>query len=169
MFGAGRHTDEHAARQPATEVAQIQGGGLVLVVVTETSPLSYCIFLNNRAVPQENVESLSVAVEVSDAGDPVVRATLSSYVTTVAGERSLQHKELFPCTIEMIARERRLVVSCEDLNSIDTVWIALGLHPDGAGRKISGAKGLRILLTNELLDAKVTWVDGDAEDLLPPL
>jgi hypothetical protein len=151
------------------EVAQIQGGGLVLVVVTATSPLAYSVFLNDRAVPQDDVESLSVSVEISDSGDPVIRATLSSYVVTVSGERSLQHKELFPCTLEMIASGRRLVVTCEDPGSIDSVLIAVGLEPDGAGRKISGARGLRILVTDEILDAKITWVDGEAEDLLPPL
>jgi hypothetical protein len=157
-------------RTPAADVARIQGGGLVQVIVSSTAPMTYAIYLNGHAIPQIDVESLSVTIEAPNEGavsGATARAILSRYVKTVSGERSLQTSELFPCTLDFVAVDRRITVTCLAVDSLDRLWINLGLKPDGSSAEVSGAKSLQILLTEELLSAKLTWVDGESEDLLP--
>jgi hypothetical protein len=157
-------------RPPASDAARIQGGGLVQVIVTSLSPLTYSLFLNDRSVAEMDVESLSVAIEMPDDGSPggaVVRATLSRYVTAVTGEKTQQRSELFPCTLELVALGRRISITAMNPDTLENLWIDLGLKADGTSNEVKGAKALRILLGEGILDAKLTWEDGETEDLLP--
>ncbi len=156
-------------RPAAAERAQILGGGLVQIIVTSLMPFTYYIFLNQLALPQEDIESFSLSIEApgNDNGQQIVRATLARYVRNVAGERILQHYELFPCTIELVALGRRLQITCSHPDSLDGLWISLGLKEDGSTAEVSGARALRLLITEGILDAKLTWEDGEVEDLLP--
>ena len=83
-----------------------------------------------------------------------MRATLYRYVTTVTGAKTQQHTELFPCTIEVVALGRRLAITCMRPNSLENLWVTLGLHADGTGSDLSGLQSVRFLLSQELLDAK---------------
>jgi hypothetical protein len=150
-------------------VARLQGGGLVQVIVTSLNPTTFFVFLNDKDVPQHDVESLSIAIEAPESDSPpaVARATLSQYVRTVSAERSLQSTELFPCTLEIVALGRRITLTCLHVDSLEGLWISLGLKPDGSSAELSGAKALQILLTEEILTAKLTWMDGQSEELLP--
>jgi hypothetical protein len=156
-------------RPAASDQARIQGGGLVQVIVTNLAPLTFSLFLNDRSVPQLDIESLSVFIEAPEADSldtTIVRATLSRYVTNVTGEKTLQRNELFPCTLEIVALGRRLSITCTNPDSTDGLWIDLGLKPDGTSNEVSDARTLRFLLQEGLLDAKLTWRNGDEEDLL---
>ena len=171
MFGKPQTANGTTPRRiPAGDVAKIQGGGLVQVIVTQAAPLEYHVFLNERYVPPTDLLGLSVTIEAPPENSPVqpvVRATLSRYVTNVTGERTAQRTELFPCTLEIIALGRRISVNCTRPDSLDGLWIDLGLKPDGSGSEVSGAQTLNILLEDGLLDAKLTWTDGTTDDLLP--
>lgn len=169
MFGLPPHRDNGATPPlpPAADVARIEGGGLVQLLVTQLSPFTFFLFLNDQAVEPMEVESLSVDVEAQE-DSAVVRATLSRYVTNVTGEKVLQRTELFPCTLEIIALKRRIVVVCMEAGSLDSTQIRLGLKPNGEDTPITGGlQGFRFLLTAGIVDAKLTWEDGTAEDLLP--
>lgn len=154
---------------PAAETARIQGGGLVHLLVSGVDPLLFHLFLNGKPVPQGEVESLLVSIEAppddASAG-PTARCTLNRYVADVAGDTGLQQQELFPCTVEIIVRGRRIGISCPERDSLDGLWISLGLRPDGSGNEISGARALRFFLSDGILDARLTWVDGETESLL---
>ena len=170
MFG--KPTQNNGASPPrkaAADVARIEGGGLVQVVVTQMLPLTFSLFLNDTEVPQIDVDSLSISVEVPTDGfsTPTVRATLYRYVTAVTGGKVQQHTELFPCTIEIVAVGRRLAITCMNPNSVDGLWVSLGLRADGTGSDLTGLQSVRFLLSQEMLDAKITWEDGVSEDLLP--
>ncbi len=156
-------------RPAASEVAKIAGGGLVQVIVTSLSPLTFYLFLNDQAIPQTDVESLSISIETptETLSPTIVRATLSRYMVNVTGDRVQQRTELFPCTIEVVALGRRLSITCVNPNSVDNLWVSIGLKADGTGSDLSGVQSVRFLLTDGLLDAKLTWTDGTAEDLLP--
>jgi hypothetical protein len=140
---------------------------LVQVIVTSLAPTTFYVFLNDRAVPEMDVESLSIDIEVQEGGDAIVRATLARYVDTVTGQKTLQHNELFPSTLEIVALNRRLSITCTNADSLEGLWINLGLRPDGSSKELQGVRALRFLLTRELLDAKLTWEDGTTEDVLP--
>ena len=172
MFGRPPGPSDAGAsrRTPAADVARIQGGGLVQVIISSMAPMTYAVFLNGHAIPQIDVESLSVTIEAPGEGSaagPTARAILSRYLKTVTGERSLQTSELFPCTLDLVALDRRITLTCAAVDSLDGLWINLGLKPDGSSAEVSGARTLQILLTEELLSAKLTWVDGETEELLP--
>ncbi len=164
-------TQPNPARPAAADVARIQGGGLVQVIVTDLRPMTFYLFLNDKIVPQMDVESLSISIEAPDAGTAggaIVRATLSRYAVAVNGERNLQRTELFPSTIEIVAVGRRISLTSMNADSLDNLWISLGLKVDGTSGEVSGAKSVRFLLTEGILDAKLTWMDdGTTEDLLP--
>src|SRR5690242_13532164 len=112
------------AEPPASEVARIQGGGTVKVIVSSLQPMTFALFLNERAVPQVQVESVLVDIQApaAESDAPRVRATLSQYVKAVTGERSVQSIELFPSTIEVIALGRRMVITCQEVDNLDGVW-----------------------------------------------
>ncbi|HZP84063.1 MAG TPA: hypothetical protein VFB21_20650 [Chthonomonadaceae bacterium] len=169
MFGRPAQNGNSSTpnRPKASDVARIQGGGLVQVIVTSVMPMTFSVFLNDQAVPEMDVESLSIAIQTPETGEGVVRATLARYVTNVTGQKTLQHTELFPCTLELVALGRRLSMTATQPNSLDGLWIDLGLKPDGTANELSGLSALRVLLTHEILDAKITWTDGETEDVLP--
>jgi len=154
---------------PANERARIQGGGLVQLIVTSLNPMTFYLFLNDQPVEQMDVESLSIDIEAPTPASPngLLRATLARYAPSVTGERTQQRAELFPCVIEIVALKRRINLCCADPTSLDSTWVDLGLKPTGDAYQLSGLQTFRFLLTEGILDAKVTWVDGQTEDLLP--
>jgi len=173
MFGRLKAHDGNGQTPPASpaasDLARIEGGGLVQIVVTNLSPLTYFLFLNDEPVAQMDVDNLQVYIDAPDgAGDSgTVRATLARNVPAVTGQRSLERVELFPCTLEVVAVGRRISITCMKPNSFDGLWLSLGLKPDGTGNELSGLKALNLLLTGDLLSAGLTWADGRTEDLLP--
>ena len=172
MFGKPQQSNgtTPSARPAAGDVAKIQGGGLVQIIVTNPTLPEFYVFLNEQYIPQMEIEGFSVNIEAPDGsggGTPVVRATLSRLVATVTGGRSSQRQELFPSTLELIALGRRIAITCSNLNSLEGLWINLGLQPDGNSAELKGVKALSIVLEGGILDAKLTWTDGVTENLLP--
>lgn len=173
LFGKSNRGNGHDQtpaphRAAASDLAKIQGGGLVQLIVTETQPIGFSLFLNQKAVSEIDIDSLSIdVVAPDDPSDGVtVRATLSEYVTNATGDRVVQNRELFPCTIEVIALDRRLAVTCAKHDSTDGLWVSVGLRANGESSDLTGLREFRFLLSHDMLDARVTWVDGQSEDLL---
>ena len=93
---------------------------------------------------------------------------LSRYKTSLTGSRDQAATSLFPGTIELIARGRRIVVTCEQDGSFDGLWLGLGLRADGTSSELTGVQSLRLAAAPGLVDAKLIWSDTSAtEDLLP--
>ncbi len=155
-----------SGRVPANEAAKIQGGGLVQIILTNTNVPEFHVFLNERYVPQVEIEGFSLQIEADALGGvPTVRATLAQIVTNVAGQRTTQRLELFPGTLAIVALGRRVSVTCTRRDSLDGLWISLGLLPDGTGRDIEGAQSLSILMEGGLFSARLGWTDGAVEDI----
>lgn len=171
MFGNGvsHNGQPQPVRPPAGEVAKIQGGGLTQVIVSNLSPITYAVFLNGKPLPPEELDTLVISVTAPEhEGDPgEVQATLSQKIKTVMGEPGHQQLDLFPGTVELVALGRRILVSSTSGDSIDGIWINLGLKPDGSSSEVNGAKALRIVLNQDLLSAQLTWNDGASEEILP--
>jgi hypothetical protein len=165
------HNGQSAPKRPATaDVSQIEGGGLVQLIVTSLSPLTFYLFLNDQPVSQMDVESLNIVIEAPTDADPtsgMIRATLARYVDAVTGGKTQQRTELFPCTLELIALRRRLCVICQNPNSFDGLFVTVGLKPDGTDSELKGVHALNVLLTEGILDAKITWNEGDTENVFP--
>lgn len=156
-------------RRKASDVARIQGGGLVQIIITSLQPLTFYLFLNDKDISQMDVESLTISIDAPGSDNPIggIYATLAYQAPTVTGEKTMQRISLFPSTIEIVGAGRRLSVTAQNPESLDKLWVDLGLKPDGTGSEITGLRSLRVLITDGIVDAKLTWEDGETEDLLP--
>ena len=157
------------ARRPSSDVARIEGGGLVHVIVTSMSPVTFFLFINDKSIPQMEVDSLEVNVEVEsdDISSSTVRASLSRFVTSVTGEQTTQYTSLFPATIEVVALGRRILVTAENADSVENLFVSLGLRTDGTTNDLAGLRSLNIMITNVLVEASLRWDVGQAENILP--
>ena len=167
MFGKPQQPQSTPSRARAADVSRIQGGGLVQLIVTNQSPLEFYLFLNDRYFPQADVDSLSFSISAPSDASPQgeVYASLNAFVASVGGGRSKQVLPLFPATVEIIAAGKRLSITAQNANSLENLWIDLGLKPDGSASEVSGVKTLRVLIGEGFMDAKLTWEDGETEDL----
>ncbi len=153
----------------ASEVAKL-GSSLTQIVVSGPSSGDLFVFLNGQPIPTGQVESLTVEIIAPDQNgqNGSVAAVLSQYKTGFTGSRDQTSVSLFPGTVELIARGRRIVVSCEQDGSFDGLWLGLGLRPDGTSSELSGVQSLRLAVAQGLVDAKLIWSETNAtEDLLP--
>ena len=170
MFG---QTNNNAPTVPAlpaaAEVARL-GSSLTQIIVSGPSSADLFVFLNGQPIPTGEVESLSVEIIAPDQNgqNGTVAAVLSRYKTGLTGSREQSGTSLFPGTIELIARGRRIVVTCEQDGSFDGLWLGLGLRADGTSSELTGVQSLRLAAAPGLVDAKLIWSDtGATEDLLP--
>jgi len=152
-------------RRAAADVAKIEGGGLVHVIVTSLSPMTFYLFVNDKAISQMEVDSFEVNIDVGD--ETIVRASLTRYVKSVTGEQTTQYTNLFPSTIEVVALGRRILITAENADSVDNLFVSLGLRTDGTTNDLKGLRSLHVMITNVVFDASLTWEDGVTEPLLP--
>ena len=118
-----------------------------------------------------DVESLSVDIQAPSSGSSatVVRASLSRFSTDVNGARVTQHVDLFPATFELVALGRRIAISCPNSDSLDGLYVSLGLKTDGTDNEVTGLQAIRILISDSILDARLTWNDGESEKPSPSI
>ena len=147
MFGSSNGgTPADSANLPAaSEVARLQSS-LTQIIVSGPSSADLFVFLNGQPVPTGEVESLSVEIIAPDANgqNGSVTAILSRYQTGPTGTRQTHGVSLFPGTVELIARDRRIVVTCEQDGSFDGLWLGLGLRSDGTSSELSSFGTLRL-------------------------
>ncbi len=170
MFGSAKNGAAPAVNRPlASEVARIEST-LTQVIVSSPSSDGLTVFVNGQPVPVGDVESLTVEIIAPDAAgqNGAVTAVLSRYQIGPTGGRTQKAASLFPGTVEIIARGRRLVVTCMAEGLFDGLWLGLGLRADGTSSELTGVGSLRLAVAPGLLDAKLVWSeDGTTEDLLP--
>src|SRR5579872_2787730 len=161
MFGRPTDTGNGrtgAHRRAAADAARIEGGGLIHVIVTSLSPVTFYLFVNEQPVDQMAVESLEVNIDTGEGGgDTSVRASLSRYVATVTGGQSTQYTNLFPSTVEIIAVGRRILITAEHADSLENLFVSLGLRADGTTNDLKGLRSLNVMITNVLFQATLTW------------
>ncbi len=168
MFGRPQQPQPSSPQHArAADVSRIQGGGLVQLIITNQTPLEFYLFLNDRYIPQSDIESLSLSIEAPGERNAQggIYASVNALVTSVGGEKSKQVIPLFPATVEIVGAGRRISITAMNANTLDNLWIDLGLKPDGSGSEISGVQALRVLIGEGFMDAKLTWEDGETEDL----
>ncbi len=170
MFGmTNKPLPPVSSRPVAGDVARIEGS-LTHVIVSGPSSDGLHVFVGGQPVPAGEVESLTLEIIAPDAQgcNGSVSGVLSRYQTGADGTRGQAALSLFPGTVEVTARGRRLVVTCVQENSFDGLWLGLGLRADGTSSELSGVASLRLAAAPGLLDAKLVWSeDGTTEDLLP--
>ena len=73
---------------------------------------------------------------------------------------------LFPGSVEIIAKEKRLSLSAVEANNLEGLYFGIGVRKDGTSDQVQGVKSLRIVLTPGLASAKLIWSEDGAEELI---
>ena len=151
--------------RPYTDsIAQIEGS-LTHVFLSTRENGGVRVFSNGEAVQADLFESLSVEIVAPyDSQDGILAATLSRY--SAPGGGSPQGSSIFPGTVEVIGGGKRISITCTDLNSFDGLFLRFGLGEDGAGSDALGVAKFRLVVTPDLQDALLTWVEDGREDVI---
>ena len=156
-------------RPLAADVAKIDST-LTQIIASPDAAEGVQIFVNAHPLPAGELESLSVTITApgeSGSGGGIT-GIISRYQTGPDGAKTQRSGSLFPGTVELITRGRRVVVTCQEEGSFDGLWLGLGMRGDGTTTELSGVRELRIVVTPTLLDARLVWAeDGAEEDILP--
>jgi hypothetical protein len=143
------------ANRPAAAALARIASPLTQVIVTGEAIDDLNVFFHGKLILPGQVESLSLNI---DGEKGQVTAQLS-------WKENGEHRgaSLFPGTVDIVAREKRLSVTSAVDGSLDGLWVSLGLAEDGTSTELTGVASLRVLLTPGLLDTKLIWSDGRDE------
>jgi hypothetical protein len=171
MFGGPTNNTVPPAgsgRDSADAVARIQGN-LTHAFVSGAGPDGLSVFVNGQPLLTGQIESLSVDIIAPDeTGNGRLTGILSHYDGSAAATRTTRSVSLFPGTVEVIAKGRRIAVTCAEEGSFDGLVLRLGMDESGIGLEAQGVKSLRLLVSPGLVDARLVWIeDGREENLLP--
>ena len=185
MFGsnngasAGAPDNSNSNRPTAESVARIDANLTQVIVAPGTgADAGVQVFVNGQPIAPGSLEN--VGIEISAPTDAAPDGTLTAILSRYAGGSSASGgtvptsaspsqttTALFPGTVEIIARGRRVVVSCPVAGSFDGLFLGLGLRQDGTSTELTGVQSLRVVISPDLCDAKIVWVeDGRDESLL---
>ena len=172
MFGSNGNNNTNgvspSGRPKAASIARIENN-YTHVLVSGTGSDGVAVFLNAQPVQHGELESLSINIvaplDENDRG--VVTGVVSRYQTGPDGARVQRGASLFPGTVEIVVKNRRIVVTCQNEGQFDGLWLGIGLNADGTSTDLSGVQSLRITVTPDVCDARLEWADGSGtEDLL---
>ena len=153
-------------RPQAGDVAKISGT-LTHVFVTGTGADALQAFVNDQAVLTGQIESISVEIVAPEEGTSgTLTAILSRYEGGADTARTTNAISLFPGTVEFVAQGKRLSITCAEEGSFDGLFLRFGTDNDGVGLEASGVKSLRLLVTPNLLDGRLVWVEDQREDII---
>jgi len=159
----------NTSRPAAADVAQIVANHAYVLIANETSD-GIVVFVNGNIIPNGTLESLSlnIAVPTDTAPSPVVTAILSYYEYDAAQQKQARSVALFPGTVEIIAHAKRISVTAQEADSLDGLWVGVGMNADGTSNEVHGVRALRVLITPDITDAQLTWdEDGTTEAIFP--
>lgn len=137
-------------------------GSLVHVFVNPPAQGGVSAFLNG--VPVLGFESLSVEIVApDDSQEGSISAALSRYQTPGTPPVGAS---VFPGTVEVVGMGKRISVTCSDPGSFDGLFLRLGVGDGGVGTETSGVSRFRLVVTPDIHDARLTWLEDGREDVL---
>jgi hypothetical protein len=177
MFGTPTATTTPppgGGRPQAGDVAKIVGN-LTHVIVAGPDIDDLHVFYNGQWVMTGTIENIGVEIlaPTNEAPDGAVTGVLTRTETDAAGAKTTKSLSLFPGSVELIAKNRRVVVICPTAGTLEGVSILFGTANeagviDNAGLWANGVRSLRIVVSAGLTDAKLVWdEDGREDNLLP--
>ena len=124
------------------------------------------VFVNAQPILHGELESVSINIVApqSESDRGTLTGVVSRYQTGADGQRSQQAVSLFPGTVEVVAKKRRIIITCQQEGQFDGLWLGLGLNSDGTSTELTGVQSLQITITPDLADARLVWADGSGEE-----
>ena len=134
-------------RPSAAQVALLDTH-LTHVLMSGDSIADLHIFVDATPVLTGSIESFSLDIVApsDEVPDGRITAILSRYETAPDGSKRQSATALFPGTVEIVGKGRRISISCPEAGSFDGLWLGLGLRADGTADELTGVKSLRVLL-----------------------
>ena len=112
-------------------------------------------FHNGESILTGSIESISVDID-SEKGT----------VAAILVRKEGGNINLFPGSVEIIAKGKRLSLSALEANSLDGLYFGLGVREDGTSDQVQGVKSLRVVFTPGLASAKLTWSEDGTEEAI---
>jgi hypothetical protein len=170
MFGGPRRSTTpppgNSTRPQAGDAARISGN-LTHVFVNGQSSDGLMIYFNGQPLMTGQLDSLSVEIVAPGERDNgTLTAILSYYETGANGTRTNKSFSLFPGTVELIADGKRLSITCAEEGVFDGLFLRFGTDNNGVGMEANGVQSLRLLITPELRDVRLVWIEDGREDIL---
>ena len=110
---------------------------------------------NGQSILTGSIESISVDVD-SEKGN----------VTAILVRKEGGNISLFPGSVEIIAKEKRISLSALEANNLDGLYFGLGVREDGTSDQVQGVKSLRIVLTPGLASATLAWNEDGTDEVI---
>lgn len=156
------------SNRPAAAQVALLDTHLTHVLISGDSIADLHVFVDGAPILTGSIESLSLDIVApsDELPDGRLTAILSRYETAPDGSRRQSGLPLFPGTVEIVGKGKRISVSCPEAGSFEGLWLGLGLRPDGTADEATGVQSLRILLAPGVAaDARLGWSDGSEESL----
>lgn len=143
-----------STRPAAAQVASLDTN-LTWIAYESDSADGLHVLHNGQAILTGSIESLSVDID-SEKGT----------ITAILVRKEGGNISLFPGSVEIIAKGKRISLSAVSATSLEGLYFGLGVREDGTSDEVRGVKSLRVVFTPGLASAKLIWVEEDAEEVI---
>lgn len=154
-------------------VAQIVGN-LTQVIVTSEDLDGLHVFYNGQPVLTGQLENIGIEIIApDDSGNGMLTGVLTRYEGGAEGARTTRSFSLFPGSVDVIAKGKRITIVCPNEGSFDGLALRFGTADENGvinntGLEAQGVQSLRIVITPGLVDAKLVWAEDQREDSILP-
>jgi hypothetical protein len=113
------------------------------------------------------VDSVSIQVDASDEGNPVLTGVISLVAGSGAASRFGNSIGLFPGFVEVMVAGKRLQLVCADTADLSTLWFGIGMRNSGEATEVQGVRSLQVVLAAGLgATADLVWADNGLKESL---
>jgi hypothetical protein len=111
------------------------------------------------------VDSVSIQVDASDDGNPVLAGVISLVAGSGAASRFGNSISLFPGFVEVLVAGKRLQLVCPNTGDLSTLWFGVGMRTSGEATEVQGVRSLKVLLAAGLgATADLEWADNGLQE-----
>ena len=113
------------------------------------------------------VDSVSIQVDASDEGNPVLTGVISLVAGSGAASRFGSSISLFPGFVEVMVAGKRLQLVCPNTGDLSTLWFGVGMRTSGEATEVQGVRSLQVVLAAGLgATADLVWADNGLKESL---
>ncbi len=166
-------TDEGMAR--LCDDAKIGRCGLVQVVISAISPqFLWYVARNGEMLEYLNLVDLMIDIQAPSGGieQGKMLAHLTYKAKNATGKIEEVTDDLFPAAIDIVmcgdmdfTNGRRLTICNAEKDNLERTWVTVGVDANGVSRQVYDMKGVMVLISPPLLEARITKTDGSVEHI----
>lgn len=113
------------------------------------------------------VDSVSVQVDASDEGNPVLTGVISLVSGSGVAARFGNSIPLFPGFVDVLVAGKRLQLVCANTGDLSTLWFGVGMRTSGEATPVQGVQSLKVLLAAGFgATADLIWADNGLQESL---